>query len=380
MRPARFGEREAPAGGDARASSRPPRRDPARSRAVDRTGVRRRRARRSTASPTKGRRADHLRPPAQIESSSCCRRSTSTVCRYVSRSPVSCPRSPRSGGAVRAHTGCCGDRPRCTCCHGGARAGHPVINQLSASSATHRPRQVRQDLTRATRGAALRRGNLVRILIGLADPGRQQPSRPTAHRGVPRGRRGSAADRRRGHVVTNPRSVSCRSPPVPAATRSRSTTPSPRARRPVPATRQGLLGGVAARGRSSRCRRPGDVLLEPRDAVDLGATRSVPAAVDIYIDPPEHREVSQAQCGRRFSPGRLRALGRLDAATPHAPPARRLQRRPRDVEFVADFSVQLPIPGDRRDAPACRLTSKQFREWSDACRAASEASPESMEQ
>ncbi|MFN8603175.1 MAG: cytochrome P450 [Candidatus Binatia bacterium] len=145
-----------------------------------------------------------------------------------------------------------------------------------------------------------------------------------------------------------------------------------------------------------RCDTPGfwavsrheDVVAVSRDPATFCSSRGtllsdlerpiMPRQSILYIDPPEHgkyRKLVQPA----FSPGRLRALeGWIRDTT------RRLLDGfgdARDVEFVADFSVQLPILviAEMLGVPGSDL--EQFRKWSDAAiEAASEASPESMEQ
>ena len=145
-----------------------------------------------------------------------------------------------------------------------------------------------------------------------------------------------------------------------------------------------------------RCDTPGfwavsrheDVVAVSRDPATFCSSRGtllsdlerpiMPRQSILYIDPPEHgkyRKLVQPA----FSPGRLRALEGWIRET-----ARRLLDGfgdARDVEFVADFSVQLPILviAEMLGVPGSDL--EQFRKWSDAAiEAASEASPESMEQ
>ena len=131
-----------------------------------------------------------------------------------------------------------------------------------------------------------------------------------------------------------------------------------------------------------------DVLAVSRDPATFCSSRGtllsdlerpiMPRQSILYIDPPEHvkyRKLVQPA----FSPGRLRALeGWIRDTT------RRLLDgfgAARDVDFVEDFAVQLPILviAEMLGVPGSDL--EQFKKWSDAAiEAASEASPESMAQ
>lgn len=145
-----------------------------------------------------------------------------------------------------------------------------------------------------------------------------------------------------------------------------------------------------------RCETPGfwavarhaDVIAVSRDPETFCSSRGtllsdlerpiMPRQSILYIDPPEHgkyRKLVQPA----FSPGRLRALeGWIRDTT-----CRLLDAfgAGRDVEFVTEFAVQLPILviAEMLGVPGSDL--EQFRKWSDAAiEAASDASPESMAQ
>jgi cytochrome P450 len=131
-----------------------------------------------------------------------------------------------------------------------------------------------------------------------------------------------------------------------------------------------------------------DVIAVSRDPATFCSSRGtmlsdlerpiMPRQSILYIDPPDHvkyRKLVQPA----FSPGRLRALESWIRDT-----TRRLLdgfADARDVDFVEDFAVQLPILviAEMLGVPGSDL--EQFKKWSDAAiEAASEASPESMEQ
>ena len=114
-----------------------------------------------------------------------------------------------------------------------------------------------------------------------------------------------------------------------------------RPRRPSTGTDAGLLGGVAARGRDRGVARSGDVLLEPRDAAVRPRAADHAAAVDPLHRPARPREVPEARAAG-VQPGTPARARELRSAT-RAPRCSTRFADARDVDFVEDFAVPLPM-------------------------------------